>query len=597
MRKARLLAGIFATVSMIFAVSAGCSSSSSGGDGDTNAANGGGDGGPNASGDGSSSADGTTGPAVITPVANDLTLYLGQITQLDAVGSSVSTSDALAFKWTVVSAPPGSAITTASLFNGGSARPTFTPDLAGVYTLSLTLSAGTQTQVTKNVTVTAYEASSVYLYNEDPGGGSINTAGARAVATASDGGIRDLSCHVTDAGSQDTFVASASMYASDYWEAPPGGVSKVAYFAADQQADAAAPLTLFIAKTDGSCATPPVKLEGYNPSDGLVMDVRFSPNGDRLAYVRKPGGHGDRLVTVGTDGTALHVVAPFGAHADGTPDPDASAPTGSGNNGSVVSLRWLNATKVAWMQFPTGANWQIVTADDVDNSAPEAYMTCESESSSDKPTMFALTSDGSVIVSQRVLFAAGKLGARDLLVYRPNAVTKHCELVRNLTSFTSDGGASYNSASNFSLSPNGSQIAFVATDATIDAGGATATSIWTVAVDGTSPAAIVPGAPRIGADPGSGPHWIAGGALLTWPQQQNTVDSGVNNTSLAIVIAPSAGGVVRVLAKSASAANQTLYGVGTGAACSIGPMGRTSGAALAAIASLACLMFRRRRRS
>lgn len=76
------------------------------------------------------------------PVANpgsSRILVLGDTVQLDASGSSDPEGATLSWEWTVVSAPPGS---DATLSDPVAEKPTFTPDVPGIYTICLTVNDG-----------------------------------------------------------------------------------------------------------------------------------------------------------------------------------------------------------------------------------------------------------------------------------------------------------------------------------------------------------------------------------------------------------------------------------------------------------------------
>ena len=597
MRTLRLLVGLSVVGSMLAASSAGCSSddpvaSGPGGGSDAAVTTDTGTG-PGPGVDGATKVDSAV-PTVISIMSGDLNVYLGQIAQLDASGTTAAPTTALAYKWTVDSAPAGSAIVTTSLFNASSAKPTFTPDLVGDYKVKVTVT-GAEATAAKVVTVKAYEAQTVFLYSAGTGGA---TSGIRAAATVTDAGVRDLSCHVSDAGSYDNNLPSEGSMGADTWEGPPGTDSKAAYVHAIKQADAGSSYQLMVVASSATCATAPAILEDMAATDGLLMHPRISPNGQRVAYLRKPSGGGpvgDQVITVGADGTARRSVGAFAARADGGPAPDASVPLVQ-TPPQALSPRWMSDTKVGWLQFPTGTSWNIVVSDDVDNATASIYMRCAAVTSGDRPNQFAFLADGSVLVAQRVAYddAGTKLGARDLLIFKPNATTQQCELVRNLTNHESDGGATFSSASNFSVSPDGTQVAYVDFDRTADAGaGFNAFSIWTAAISGLTPPAQLPGAPSRGAQRDVGPRWLAGGALLAWPQDQRSVDAGAT-TDQAIVVSPAGGGGTHVVANT-TGANKKVFAIGNGSACTIAAAGGSGLAGFGALGALVALVARRRR--
>lgn len=76
----------------------------------------------------------------------------GAAVSLDGTGSSDPNGDALNYRWSLVSAPVGSA---ATLSNTNVVRPTFSADVSGVYVLSLVVSDGVLSSAPSTVTVTA----------------------------------------------------------------------------------------------------------------------------------------------------------------------------------------------------------------------------------------------------------------------------------------------------------------------------------------------------------------------------------------------------------------------------------------------------------
>ena len=64
-----------------------------------------------------------------------------QTIQLDGSGSSDADGDPLTYNWSITSAPDGS---TASLSDTATMNPTFTPDVAGVYTIQLVVNDGVE---------------------------------------------------------------------------------------------------------------------------------------------------------------------------------------------------------------------------------------------------------------------------------------------------------------------------------------------------------------------------------------------------------------------------------------------------------------------
>ena len=89
------------------------------------------------------------------PTANAGTaqnVAVGAIVTLDGSGSSDSNGDPLTYTWSWGSGPNGSK---ATLYGINSAKPTFTPDVAGAYVLNLIVNDGKANSVAATVTVSA----------------------------------------------------------------------------------------------------------------------------------------------------------------------------------------------------------------------------------------------------------------------------------------------------------------------------------------------------------------------------------------------------------------------------------------------------------
>ena len=79
----------------------------------------------------------------VADAGSDITASTGDTVDLDGTGSSDADGDPLTYTWTFTSVPSGSSMTDADLSSTTSATPSFTPDIAGEYELTLTVSDGT----------------------------------------------------------------------------------------------------------------------------------------------------------------------------------------------------------------------------------------------------------------------------------------------------------------------------------------------------------------------------------------------------------------------------------------------------------------------
>ncbi|MDB4995755.1 MAG: hypothetical protein JWM74_3187 [Myxococcaceae bacterium] len=549
----------------------------------------------------SSTADTSTGDssASAAAVANDLTVYVGQTAQLDGSASTPSTAT---LTWTIESVPLGSAIATANLKNASTAKPSFTADVAGDFTLKLTVVSGTDTS-TKNVKVTAVYAP--VLYGDFSSDAGLNYQEMR-VATTAGTNAHALHCTVPDdAGTNPgLLIAHTSAGGADWWEAPAGQESRFAYVVNERQGDAAL-YTSYIAAavTSSSCTGTPARKLVSATNIAATNAVGFfeqhmpklSRDGNRVAYVDNRTT-GATIATIGFDGTNAHAhIAPYLAYPDGGPQPDASGGIGTpGTRSTFATLdyyppRWTQAGKLAWAQQLVPTRFQIVTADDADDATPSLYMACNAT----RLTSFEMLPDGNVLASTSISLDGGAAPI-DIFVLRPNAVTKECEVVKNLTNLTTAAS----SATGMSLSPDGLRVAYINDDTSTDAGGApTRAALFVANVDGLTPAARVPGAPfgaphDMGSSvPRNGPRWVAGGSSLTWGQNAATIDAG--DGGMAIAVIPASGGNATAIATSGPGHIAFV----ASSSCSIA---RTGGSAVMAFGSLGAfiaLAIRRRRKS
>jgi MYXO-CTERM domain-containing protein len=550
-------------------------------------------------GDGSTGSDTSTGDGstAAAAVANDLTVYVGQTAQPDGSGS---TPAGATLAWTVESVPLGSTVATATLKNASTAKPSFTADVPGDFTLKLTVVSGTDTNA-KNVKVKAVLAPVLY--------GDLSVDAGHVfyemrLTTTAGTDTHALHCTVgDDAGVNPTILSGhISAGGTDWWEAPAGQESRFVYVVNERQGDAALYTSyLAAAVTSSSCQGTParklvtsINLPATNAGGLFEAHMpRFSRDGNRVLYLDNRS-IGATVATINFDGTNPHAhIAPALAYPDGGQQADASGGFGVGTRatsttGDYYPPRWTPAGKVAWAELLTTARFQIMTADDADDATPSLYMACNAS----RLNTFDILADGNVLASTSISLDGG-VAAVDLFVLRPNAVTKECEVVKNLTNMPS----SASSASGMSLSPDGLRVAYIGNDTTVDAGGAPSkAALFVVNVDGLTPPAQVPGAP-LGAPhdttisgPRNGVRWVAGGSTLTWGQNAATIDAGDGGTAVAVI--PAAGGNATAVAMAEKGHTILIASPG----CSIASTGGSAVMAFGSLGAFFALALRRRRK-
>lgn len=107
----------------------------------------------------------TAAVANAAPVANagpDQNVTVGSRVNLDGSGSSDANGDALTYQWTVDSRPTGSA---ATLSSSTIVNPTFTPDVAGNYVLSLVVSDGSLKSAPDSITISSTRSNAAPVAN------------------------------------------------------------------------------------------------------------------------------------------------------------------------------------------------------------------------------------------------------------------------------------------------------------------------------------------------------------------------------------------------------------------------------------------------
>ncbi len=542
---------------------------------------------------------GDTGTDAAGPqaLASDVSVYLGQIAQLDASGS---TPPGATLAWTVKSVPGGSAITTASVLNANAAKPSFTPDVVGDYVLTLTASAN-GASATKDVTVHAVVAKTFYIdYNVYQPDGAPWPQGPRAnyqvVPTqGGDGGV-PVSCPVFANGFADPSVIAGILHGADQWEGPAGTALRGVGTLWDKLPDGGSNGQLLAFTSDSSCtdASAPRVLDTVmaNKYSGGASDIngaiapRISPDGNRVLYVHSDamaGEVGSYVASIGFDGTSPHKVTPFNVYPDGGGQADAAYPyTGK------FPPRWAPGGKIALASAVSGSRFIVQLFDDNDNTTPTLALGCNGTIQH-----FDTLPNGDFIASGSIqLPDGGTTGAVDIFVLHPNSLTKECEIVRDLTTLPS-GSQTYG----FTVSPDRTRIAYVVTDPTVDAGaGLPKEAIFTAAIDGSTPPTRVPGIPY-----GAGgsnqysfrpPRWVAGGTALTFDISNQAADAGGIGYFTSLATAQTAGGGYHLVA-TADGNGHLIFGL---AACNIGHGAGSSLMAFGSMAAFLGLVLRRRRR-
>ena len=333
-----------------------------------------------------------------------------------------------------------------------------------------------------------------------------------------------------------------------------------------------------------------------------MQSARFSPEGTRVAYLHSVEGK-PRLSTAGFRGEHPRLLSAFQSvgRNDGGLDPDAGIAPGSGAPQTQMGLRWLDGTRVGWVTFVGTEDrasdaWELYSVQDAPGATPELVMHCANS----RMVGFDFLPDSTVLAAARHparadASAEALPGAMNLVVYRANAATKECEIVRALTQNTAPDSV----ARDLALSNDKTMVAFFSGVGGGEQGGfPTAAGLYTVPVDGSRPAAPVPGAEGT-ADLGIGPRWISGGSAITWGQLGQT-----GRVTTRVIAIAATGGEARVLAgaegipsgDNGTPSGRYVFGIGKGCSMTSGSTPLSALGIVTGLGMVAMLAGRRRPR-
>jgi hypothetical protein len=533
---------------------------------------------------------GSDGPVgMLKAVATGETVYVGQTATVDGSKSS-SVAGTPTFSWSFVSVPPTSAIKDGSLVGGGTAKPTFDPDVAGDYKLKLTIQRGAH-QATADATVTAVAPEVFYFQTSTNADGGITNMDPDATSSSAYFAVdyngknaRPVMCPDLQSnyvGTGEIALFGGLIY--DVWEGEAGQPPKYAGFTVgaytSPEAGGSFASHLWSGTSAASCdggthandlgLFPQSSASGNNVAYG--NNPRISPDGSRIAILDP----NQNIVTLSFDGSERHTVA---AYFEGDVDGAASIlfdPIAFGES-IQPRIQWLG-TSVAWAR-PNDTGWEIVTAPDTASAAPTVYMSCAGVT----PREFEFLADGTVVASYRTAPSAQE----NLYL-----LDKTCTALHTYTNLS----ASVSSvATDFSVSPDGKSLAFLSLDpavqdAAIFDGGLGGGYLFISPIDNSTPPV------QIGTHPALyGPRWIGGGTLLVFTRLEGPLVSNALPTS-AVVITPDGG--FRLAVATADGVSTVLSTSGSGACNMSGAAAGPGAFSLLSLVAIAHFLRRKRRDS
>jgi hypothetical protein len=487
---------------------------------------------------------------------------VGFATRLDGSQSSDPQGRALSFAWHFTSVPTGSTVGDAQLSSTSDAMVSFEPDLGGMYTVQLTVTAGADTAMTTGM----FTVPTVPLFFQQAAVGAQTTSSVSLIR--SDGtGRKVVSCAATVDGGDVMSFGQESYFSTHAFDPPPGGAqpARFAFSLTDGNQ-----FGLYVASENSDCATnAPPRVDQSDPFYSTKPHnlPRFSPDGSRVLFIDNPNSQNQtsRVVTASVDGLNFRVIR--GAN-------------GSVNLNTAPPL-WLDGTHVAWVEN-TGTN----TA-----PKPVLYTAADQANAGDTPTVlldcsttYPILNQFAVLPNGNILLAAGtkqKLQGGSLnlyLVQGPGCTT--------LTTFDTENAGG--EASDFALAPDGNTVIVAATHGQTNDGGIMTHDLFTFTIDGAHPFSFFAGAPGID---DFGPRFVGGGEQVLWTQGSQLGDGAVTGGGL--MIANANGSHVRSLVAESSS-EVVIGGSNAGLTCAwAGPLAGGSLASLLLLVGVLLVVTRR----
>jgi hypothetical protein len=489
--------------------------------------------------------DGGGGP--VQPQIAAFPDVVGFPTKLDATNSVDAQGRALSFSWHFVSVPAGSAVADtcvnptpgfSTCFSSPTdAMPSFEPDRGGDYVVELTATAGSdQAKLRQTVTVPT-----VAVFYSD-GRTTATTVESGVQVVRSDGtGVADVACRVsTDgglSGGDSTPLFSwllGGVYALRTFD-PATGPSQVAFMQVIPPGGSTVDSRLFSGTDQSRCSTAPVtRVDDTTspPPNYFRIAPRFSPDGSRLVYMDVPNNFGagsPRVVTVGVDGTNLHVIS-------------------TNSNITFMAMPfWIDGQTVAWLQDDSGGIKNaphFVIHKHVDASggpfaSDTVLMDCGG-TSLNPPLTIVQQIEVASLAPLTLVAAASRQPVTDYTAPTTQTIDIYKLSGLNCTPTNLSNNAPPGTWSrDFSLTPDGKLVAYATNTGTmLTDGGSVGTNydIWLLSVDGTMAPTKLAGDP---AKNDFGPRFTASGRQLVWTQTSITgqfnIDAGLRGRGIMII--------------------------------------------------------------
>jgi hypothetical protein len=492
-------------------------------------------------------------------------------TRLDGSGSSDQSGRTLSYAWHFTKVPNGSAVTDAAL---SGAMASFVPDRGGDYSVTLTVTAGSDSAMTSADFTVPTVAMFHYAMTA-----TADTSQLAPRLVRSDGtGDKLLACGESlDAGTA-------------HWDAGPSDMMNRLFFSAfDRALDVFAPdpiaqpmahprmaffertsRSLLVVDEASACPGTPVRVDDPTSGHGAGF-VRFSLDGNRLAYLELTNLAPQRVTTVAVDGSVRHIVR---ANPSVDPLPARVPPV------------WVDAQRLAWVEAApnTTNNFSIMEAADLSDLPPVTeLLSCVG-------VFDAIDQIG--FTGTEVLLSARPPGGTFDLYREP--MGGPCDTTRKLTN-----EPPYSRASDFDIAPDGMHVVYVSAkmETQVAMGQRQPGDIWLVLADGSGQPSKLVGAMGLS---DYQPRWIAGGRQLAWTRLPAGEYPDAGGAPTGLLIANADGTGERVIAEDSAIPGDVTLRLGSsngGNACSGLPGMITGGGWLVVLFAIALSVRGRAKRA
>ncbi len=503
--------------------------------------------------------------AIVAEAQGDL---VGYPAVLDGTGSEASDGTELEYAWEIIAVPPTSTVTSSDLADAAAAATTFLPDVAGEYTVRLTVTAGDASESTEaTLTATAYDVGYLAV-----SGDAVTSTRYGAMVRSDGTNVRAVTCEVgrTETSEQawvTDFRGSGQYQLRGYLPTDPTETSRLAF--AYENDDDELVMQIASAQTDCADDQPVSTIGGFLPV--------FSPDGSRVAFSVPGEASAQTLHTIGSDGEDLRTIR---TEASGT---------------TAIAMSWTQEGELIWVESVSGgdASYSVVyrTADEEDaftnDAVTDVLLDCSTAANPIPTITQVVLREGSLYVASLVI--NDSTASRSIWRLTPTATSAFScdsEAMTNLMLVDGNGW-------DLEVSADGLNVLYYSQ---VEEADPPETQLFVIASDASSEPKLLAAGEGV---TNTGAHFAAGGKQVIFTNTVfETVDDAERPVSSSVWVVNTDGSSARKLVETTSTETEArMLHTGGTSACSLG-VNRASGVALSGfLVGLAALVSRRRRRS